>query len=76
MYFNYQRMIKELYELLESSDEKYHNTIRIMIDESVYHFLKEHNVPFDKQAKFLTTMFEKECPRVIAEYKLKKLIDG
>lgn len=72
-YFNYPKMIKDLYGLLEKSEAQFHSTIKIMIDECVMNFLQAHNVPFEKQAEFLTVMLE-DCPKAIMDYKNKKFV--
>lgn len=72
MYYNYPRMIKELYALLtleDARDSRY--TLEIMLDECVMHFLGEHNVTPERQAEFLAIMLY-DCPQAVAEYKNKK----
>lgn len=71
VYYNFTRQAKDLYELLDVSDKKYEYTIKTMLDEVMYHLLKENNVPFEKQAEFLQVMFY-DCPRAINEYKNKR----
>lgn len=71
MFYNYIRLIKELYEIMEEVEPKYESTIRIMLDECVMHFFQAHSIPFEKQGEFLATMLY-DCPKVQADYKTKK----
>ena len=76
MYYNYQKMTNDLYALMDMEcNRHYEHTLRIMIDECVYHFLKEHNVPPSEQAIFLGVMFP-ENDRVVQEYKNKKFSES
>lgn len=71
MYYNFIKMIKELYEIMDTCDPKYHHTLRMMVDECVMHFLEAHSVPFEKQGEFLSVMLY-DCPKAVSEYKMKK----
>lgn len=71
MYYNFQKQIKDLYEIMGAVDKKYHQTLRLMIDECVFHYLEMNKVPFESQGVFLATMFP-DCPTVVSEYKLKR----
>lgn len=76
MYYNYIRMIEELYAVMGLEEAKpYLGTLRIMLDECVMHFLEAHSVPFEKQGDFLTTMLY-NCPKATADYKTKKFDYG
>lgn len=72
MFYNYPRLIKDLYSLLflEGAEDK-EPTIRIMLDECVMHFLEAHNVTPEKQAEFLGVMLY-DCPQAVNDYKNKK----
>lgn len=72
-FFNYPKMIKDLYALIEKSEVQYQNTLRIMLDECVMHFFQVHNVPFEKQAEFLSVMLD-DCPKAIMDYKNKRFV--
>lgn len=71
MYYNYIRMVKDLYSVMDKVEEVYHPTLRIMVDECVMHFLQAHSVPFERQSEFLQTMFY-DLPQVVNDYKNKK----
>ena len=71
MYYNFIRIIKELYEVMDKVDVQYHCTLKLMLDESVMHFLEAHKVPFEKQGEFLSVMLY-DCPKAIADYKTRK----
>ncbi len=72
MYYNYIRMIEELYAVMDLKDAQcYSETLRLMIDECVMHFMEAHNVPFERQGEFLASMFY-DCPRVVSDYKSKR----
>lgn len=71
MYYNFIKMIKDLYEVMDAVEPKYHSSLKLMLDECVMHFLEAHKVPFERQGEFLSVMLY-DCPRVIAEYKTKK----
>ena len=52
-YYNYIRLIEELYAVMEMPDCKpYEQTLRIMLDECVMHFFEEYNVPYERQGEF------------------------
>lgn len=70
-YYNFIKQIKDLYEIMDATETKYHPTLRLMIDEVMYHFMDSYKVPFEKQGEFLLVMFP-DCPRAQAEYKTKK----
>lgn len=72
MFYNYPRMIKEIYALMAldaARDSGY--TLNIMLDETVMHFLEEHNVSSERQAEFLAIMLY-DCPQAVNDYKNKK----
>lgn len=72
MYYNYQRMARDLYCMMSMPENKeYECTLRLMLDETIFHFLEEYNVPFERQEEFLTTMFY-DCPKAITDYKTKR----
>lgn len=72
-FFNYQKMIKDLYKVEETAHGDHKHTLRICLDHCVHHFLEEYHVPYERQTEFLTVMFP-DCPKAVAEYKLKKFI--
>lgn len=74
MYLNYIRLIKELYDLNEETGKKYEYTIRVMLDECVYHFMDSHKIPYEKQGEFLSAMFY-DYPKVVSDYKTKKFTE-
>lgn len=74
MYYNFIKQVKDIYEVMDNVDPKYHGTLRIMLDEVMYHFMDMHKVPFEKQGEFLQVMFP-DCPRAMAEYRTKKFTD-
>ena len=72
MYYNYIRIVKDLYAMLDNPENReFESTIRIMLDETMFHFVEAHAVPFERREEFLTTMFY-DCPQAIADYKIKK----
>lgn len=72
-YYNFPKMIKDLYELMSEEDItiSQKNTLREMIDECVFHFLEAHQVPYERQGEFLEVMLD-GCPKAVSEYKTKK----
>ena len=71
-YYNYIRLIEELYAIMQISDCKpYEQTLRTMLDECVMHFFEAHNVPYERQGEFLSVMLY-DCPKALADYKTKK----
>ncbi len=70
-YFNYSKMIKDLHALRKETDPKYHQTLKVMIDECVMHFFESYEVPFERQSEFLIIMME-DCPEIYSEYRNKK----
>ena len=75
IYYNFIQLVEELYEIMEQTEKKLHPTIRLMLDETVYHFLDMHRIPYEKQGEFLTVMFP-NCPKAVQDYKLKKFDMG
>lgn len=71
MYFNFQKQAKDIYAVMDKVDEEYHQTLRILLDEVIYHFLDLHAVPYEKQGEFLNIMFP-DCPRAVNDYRTKK----
>ena len=72
MYYNYQKIIKDLYAMMRMPENReYGHTIQLMLDETVYHYLEANNVPFERQEEFLAVMFC-DCPQVVTDYKNKK----
>ena len=71
-YYNYIRLIEELYAIMQIPDCKpYEQTLRTMLDECVMHFFEAHNVPYERQGEFLSVMLY-NCPRALVDYKTKK----
>lgn len=71
MFYNYIRMIKDLYAIKEQVDKYFYPTLDIMLDECVMHFLQAHSIPFEKQGEFLTVMLH-DMPQVATDYKTRK----
>lgn len=70
-YYNFIKQAKDLYEIMDNVDQKYHHTLRTMLDEVMYHFMDMHKVPFEKQGEFLQVMFP-DCPRALGDYRTKR----
>lgn len=72
MYYNYIKLSTDLFTLMNSpAGMEYKGTLSTLLDECIYHFLNDHNVPQDRQAEFLSVMFV-DCPTIADMYKTKK----